>query len=626
MEKISNDVTKILNRNIQPMAPYFDLLKKISDNILKDPQNEKFRKLNLNSSMMSTKLIPTIGALETLFLMGFEEGDDQLLLPMDNSLTALKKYRTEVVALKSLISRVSNSSRSSPRKQANSQPELTYSPAVQESESELFATLKTEFERVMIYENTSHQEKARKVIPVNELSQRARKSLQAANKSDDKDSKPLDFQDYLLLELLSWFKNDFFRWFDVPHCSHCQMKMVSAGSLTPTQEDLEWGANRVEGSRCQKCGASHRFPRINHPGKLLETREGRCGEWANCFTLCCRALGMDARYVHDYTDHVWTEVFSQSQGRWLHADSCENKLDLPLMYERGWNKKLSYIFAFSKDEAVDVTWRYTNKHSEVLGRRRKCRESWLVSVLMDLSKDRQENFPQQKQRFLELRRVAEIAESFQSSRDCKEGEAEGRNSGSLAWRLSRGEMLEQKAANYTFNITQEDLAKREFLVKYSPSSDSYLFVSRNGEELKGWHSGTNSHKDIFRKQESDWHMVYLARKDSSSSGSIKWVFEWNSNTDVQISSVLVVFQHTTYQSGKVKWEICDGNKCFQGSQGFRWCVGIKKDDISSNTHKLELSAELCDGDGNEAWQHAQLFRQTDSDHDKYPFMVHIKFA
>lgn len=53
-------------------------------------------------------------------------------------------------------------------------------------------------------------------------------------------------------------------------------------------------------------------------------------------------------------DHVWTEIYSVSQRRWVHCDPCENSFDNPLTYEVGWGKKLAYILAFSKDQVREI--------------------------------------------------------------------------------------------------------------------------------------------------------------------------------------------------------------------------------------------------------------------------------
>ncbi|EPY87247.1 peptide-N(4)-(N-acetyl-beta-glucosaminyl)asparagine amidase [Camelus ferus] len=222
-------------------------------------------------------------------------------------------------------------------------------------DSVILKVLRSNIQHVLVYENPALQEKALACIPVQELKRRSQEKLSRARKLDQGTN--INDEDFLLLELLHWFKEEFFHWVNDIVCSKCGGQTKSRGeSLFPNDDERKWGANRVEDHFCDVCQLSNRFPRYNNPEKLLETRCGRCGEWANCFMLCCRALGFEARYVWDYTDHVWTEVYSPAQQRWLHCDACEDVCDKPLLYEIGWGKKLSYVIAFSKDESKEIVF------------------------------------------------------------------------------------------------------------------------------------------------------------------------------------------------------------------------------------------------------------------------------
>jgi len=185
-----------------------------------------------------------------------------------------------------------------------------------------------------------------------------------------------------LKALLKWFKEEFFTWTDKPKCRNCDRDdhVQPTGGVRPTEYELkEGGASRVEGYKCFGCGQQIRFPRYNNPRVLLETRTGRCGEWANCFTCLVRTLGYEARLVLDFTDHVWTEALVD--GKWVHMDPCENAYDTPLVYERGWGKKLTYCFAYGPFEIVDVTKRYVLNHAVNRMRRIEVNEEWLKKDL-----------------------------------------------------------------------------------------------------------------------------------------------------------------------------------------------------------------------------------------------------
>ncbi len=296
-------------------------------------------------------------------------------------------------------------------------------------------------------------------------------------------------------ELLRWFKADFFKWTNAPACGFCSGKTQNAGMGQPSPQEAADLASRVEIYTCQACGTVTRFPRYNKATKLLETRNGRCGEWANCFTLLCRSLGFPARLVMDWTDHVWTEVYLAAEpsqdveAGWKHCDPCENRFDAPLMYESGWGKKLSYVIGFSCCEVVDVTPRYTNRWADqVLNRRSPIQESWLSDAIQSMDvRQRARGLGSETAAVIDGRKVAEMAElngrqaiviPGDEVDGSKPEERVGRQTGSLEWRMNRGEMGKSNAVRRSALVpsTSGDAVEMHVTLQAPPNADDGALV------------------------------------------------------------------------------------------------------------------------------------------------------
>jgi peptide-N4-(N-acetyl-beta-glucosaminyl)asparagine amidase len=258
---------------------------------------------------------------------------------------------------------------------------------------------------------------------------------------------------------------------------------------------------------------------------------------------------------------------------------------------------------------TDVTWRYSNQHDQVLKRRNCCSETELMSSVIALRRKRQENVSEARRKFLARRNLMEQSELMKVREPTKD-ELKGRSSGSLAWRVGRGE-TNAIPSKYVFKLSPIEVKERQFNLRFSSAKNRYerFLGSTVLEAADDWKTWEYHSENIFRKVEHDHKMVYLSRTEESENGMVEWRFQFG----VSIKSVNVRLDKKTFESGQIRLNFLDSTGKLVDSQ-----EKLKGD------NGFGIVVNLSGGNGDCAWQHAQLFRENVNS-SEHTFQVSILF-
>jgi peptide-N4-(N-acetyl-beta-glucosaminyl)asparagine amidase len=332
-------------------------------------------------------------------------------------------------------------------------------------------------------------------------------------------------------------------------------------------------------------------------------------------------MGFEVRHISAmYEDHVWVELFSEKQNRWIHYDPCENKFDQPLMYELGWGKKLSYVIATSIDLIVDVSGKYSISHDTILASQcmKEIQPNDLKTVMKNLNISLKNSLGLRQERIevLKKRRQEELAEIKKTGLLTKEQVGKdftGRLNAEASWLLNRGENTEnglqnQNSSNSKSSSTKSgDVIKIKKSFQYICSKDETIC---DGKMLGSILKKSNVNNNIFRKVEDDWNMAYLCRKEGSETGSFRLKFEsQNPFRGLKFENIV----SKTYETGAVRIMVASDKECFLVGSKNEGNVGGKVYNFKNSCKKFSIwfvcFDKKFDGGNDVQWQHAQFFRQ-----------------
>lgn len=136
--------------------------------------------------------------------------------------------------------------------------------------------------------------------------------------------------------------------------------------------------------------------------------------------------------------------------------------------------------------------------------------------------------------------------------------------------------------------------------------DVYRRPNDTNSETKGFVSLMNQTEHINRKVERDWKMAYICREEGSKSADFSWKFTFGGQKVKR--AYISLGEFSLFSSGKAMATVCGGDLCTMLEKDNK----VELNDLQGAEY-LELTVNLRGGDGDVAWQHAQLFRTSTED-------------